>query len=166
MPFIGIRSGALATVLAVSIQVRTIARTEARQVTPGLIALLSELSERASSLEPAVVEARVRDDRVRVLAATEDERLVGTATLTAFVTLTDGLVGHVEDVVVSAAARGKGVGRLLMDALHDEARGLQLRYVELTTRPSREAANALYQSLGYEPRATNVYRLRLDVMSD
>ena len=48
-----------------------------------------------------------------------------------------------------------------MEAVHAEAQRLGLRHVDLTSRPAREAANALYQSLGYERRETNVYRLRL-----
>ena len=32
------------------------------------------------------------------------------------------------------------------------------RSVDLTSRPSREAANRLYRRLGFEPRETNVYR--------
>ena len=143
------------------VQVRTVAAGEALGLAPTLIALLGELSERASTLDPDVVAARLRDERCRVIVASVEGRLVGTATLTMFTTLTDGLVGHVEDVVVSAAARGEGVGRFLMDALHDHARELNLTYVELTTHPCREAANALYQSLGYARRTTNVYRLHL-----
>jgi len=145
----------------VAVQVHVVASDEADDLAPVLVALLSELSDRASVLDPSVVATRLRDDRARVVVAILDGQLAGTATLTTFVTLTDGLVGHVEDVVVSASARGAGVGRLLMEALHEEARRLKLEYVELTTRPAREAANALYQSLGYERRSTNVYRLRL-----
>lgn len=153
--------GSAATVFAVPVHVRTVAPAEATEVAPALIALLGELSDRASSLDREVVAARLRDDRCWVVVASLEGQLLGTATLTTFITLTDGLVGHVEDVVVSAAARGQGVGRLLMDSLHEHAQRLELSYVELTTRPAREAANALYQSLGYERRATNVYRLRL-----
>jgi ribosomal protein S18 acetylase RimI-like enzyme len=34
--------------------------------------------------------------------------------------------------------------------------------VDLTSRPSREAANRLYQRVGFERRDTNVYRYRLE----
>lgn len=72
-----------------------------------------------------------------------------------------GLVGHVEDVAVDAHLRGQGVGFALMTALHETAMSLGLRSVDLTSRPSREEANRLYVKLGYELRATNVYRFRL-----
>jgi len=127
-----------------------------------LIAVLAELSQAAEALDPDVVAARLADERVRVLVGHLDGRVLGTASLCVLVTVTEGLIGHVEDVVVTAAARGSGLGRRLVEALHVEARALGIRKLELTSRPSREAANRLYQSLGYERRETNVYRLRLD----
>ena len=36
------------------------------------------------------------------------------------------------------------------------------RTVDLTSRPDREAANRLYQRLGFERRTTNVYRRTLE----
>ena len=43
----------------------------------------------------------------------------------------------------------------------DIARDLGAKTVDLTSRPSREAANRLYQRIGFEPRETNVYRYSL-----
>jgi hypothetical protein len=43
----------------------------------------------------------------------------------------------------------------------DRARELGCKTVELTSRPSREDANRLYQHLGFVPRETNVYRYDL-----
>jgi ribosomal protein S18 acetylase RimI-like enzyme len=40
-----------------------------------------------------------------------------------------------------------------------KARALGCATVDLTSRPSREAANHLYQRAGFELRETNVYRL-------
>ena len=104
----------------------------------------------------------MRDERVHVLVAERDGVVIGTATLSLLMTLWKGVVGHVDDVVVDAAARGEGVGRRLMEQLHQEAARRDVTHLDLTSRPAREAANALYQSLGYEKRDTNVYRLRLD----
>lgn len=128
----------------------------------GVLVLLRELSASAAALDEDTIAERLRDDRVRVVLSFLDDQLVGMATLTMLVTLPDGLVGRVEDVVVCEPARGQGAGRNLMLALQDEARQLGVGYLELTSRPTREAANALYQSLGYEHRETNVYRLRLN----
>ena len=65
-------------------------------------------------------------------------------------------------MVVDEAARGSGVGAALNQAALDHARALGAKTVDLTSRPSREAANRLYQRLGFEPRETNVYRYELD----
>jgi ribosomal protein S18 acetylase RimI-like enzyme len=67
----------------------------------------------------------------------------------------------IEDVVVDEASGGQGIGRALTEAMLDLARELACVSVDLTSRPSREAANRLYQRVGFEPRDTNVYRYDL-----
>lgn len=145
----------------VDVEIRVLAADDVAQVAAPLIELLAELSPSSAQLKPADLAERISDARIRVIVASSGRRLVGAATLTLLVTLTEGLVGRVEDVVVSATARGAGMGRQLMTALHDEARRLGVAHLDLTSRPTREAANALYVSLGYELRETNVYRLPL-----
>ena len=144
-----------------NVTISWLGQDDAAGIADQLIALLAELSPASRRRDADVITDRLHDDGVREVVATVDGHLVGTATLALLVTLTAGPVGRVEDVVVSEAARGSGVGRLLMDALHDEARRLGLSYLELTSRPGREAANGLYVSMGYERRETNVYRLGL-----
>jgi ribosomal protein S18 acetylase RimI-like enzyme len=68
----------------------------------------------------------------------------------------------VEDVIVDQAVNGQGIGRRLTEAMLARAEELGCRTVDLTSRPSREAANALYRKVGFEPRETNVYRYDLD----
>ena len=126
-----------------------------------LRALLTQFSPSLGSVPDDVLASRLSDDQLVLVVAHHGDVLVGTATLSLLTTVSLGLIGHVDDVVVDEAHRGLGIGRLLMEAVHAEARRLGLRHVDLTSRPSREAANALYQSLGYERRDTNVYRLRL-----
>lgn len=65
---------------------------------------------------------------------------------------------RVDEVIVAEVARGKGVGTLLMHAAEDWAWQHGANEIGFTSRPSREAANKLYQKLGYELRETNVYR--------
>ena len=145
------------------VAIRTVAADEAADIAGPLLELLAELSPATiERLNAETIATRLRDDRIRVLVGTSERRIVATATLTLLTTLTDGLVGRVEDVVVSQSARGSGIGRQIMAALHAEARRCGVVHLDLTSRPEREAANALYQSLGYERRDTNVYRLTLD----
>jgi ribosomal protein S18 acetylase RimI-like enzyme len=54
------------------------------------------------------------------------------------------------------------VGAALTRAALERAREMGCRNVDLTSRPSREAANRLYQRLGFVARETNVYRMDLD----
>jgi ribosomal protein S18 acetylase RimI-like enzyme len=99
------------------------------------------------------------DDTVLFLARL-DGRVVGSLTL-AFYRIPTGLKSWIEDVVVDEAARGHGIGEALNRAALDEARRRGAKDVSLTSRPSREAANRLYQRIGFDRRETNVYRYRL-----
>ena len=64
----------------------------------------------------------------------------------------------VEDVVVDGSTRSQGAGQKLVEAAVDFAQELGARTIDLTSRPSREAANRLYKRCGFELRETNVYR--------
>ena len=68
-------------------------------------------------------------------------------------------LGGIEAVVVSSACRGKGYGKLLMRHLLKEAKDLGCHKLHLTSRPTRVAANRLYQSLGFVKHETNCYNL-------
>lgn len=109
-----------------------------------------------------MVRATVEAPGTRFFAAMEDgDRIVGCASLCVFMSPT-GLKGSVEDVVVGEAYRGRHLGRRLLEAVIGYAR-VELRNIDLhlTSRPQRVAANQLYQSLGFERRETNCYRLVL-----
>ena len=61
----------------------------------------------------------------------------------------------VEDVIVDGSVNGQGIGRRLTEAMIDRARQLGCATVDLTSRPSREAANHLYKKVGFVERETN-----------
>lgn len=73
----------------------------------------------------------------------------------------EGSVGRIEDVVVLEAYRGQGIGKKIMEKLIERARERELPSINLSSRPSREAANALYQKLGFKIHETNSYYLNL-----
>lgn len=89
--------------------------------------------------------------------ARDSRRIVGMATL-ATAPLVTGWHGSVEDVVVDQSARGQGIARLLLEAIIDEAQRRGLTTLDLTSRPSRESALRLYESVGFVRRDTNVLR--------
>jgi ribosomal protein S18 acetylase RimI-like enzyme len=84
-------------------------------------------------------------------------RIVGMLTLIVF-RIPTGVRAWIEDVVVDETARGRGVGEALSQEAVRRALDLGARTVELTSRPSREAANRLYQRLGFVRRDSNLYR--------
>src|SRR5690606_24273696 len=86
--------------------------------------------------------------------------ILGSLTL-ALVRIPTGLRAWIVGVVVGGAARGRGVGEALNRAALERAREAGARTVDLTSRPSREAANRLYQRIGFVERDTNVYRYAL-----
>ena len=96
-----------------------------------------------------------------VFVARVDDVVVGTLTLVVF-RIPTGMRAIIEDVVVDDAGRGKGVGSALTRAAISHAESQGCRTIDLTSRPSREAANRLYQQLGFQRRETNVYRLALE----
>jgi ribosomal protein S18 acetylase RimI-like enzyme len=123
----------------------------------GLNELLPQLSTNAAPLTTDDVEALVASPVTVLFVARDEGRIVGSLTLVVFAIPT-GLRAWIEDVVVDAAARGAGVGEALTNAAIEESRRRHVRSLDLTTRPSREAANRLYARLGFERRDTNVYR--------
>jgi ribosomal protein S18 acetylase RimI-like enzyme len=109
----------------------------------------SELQEIVDS--PAVI----------LLMARSDEGLiVGSLSLVVFRNPT-GVRAWIEDVIVDQAARGQGIGEALTRAAIDRARESGARTVDLSSRPAREAANRLYQRIGFELRNSNLYRYNL-----
>jgi ribosomal protein S18 acetylase RimI-like enzyme len=102
----------------------------------------------------------VQSPATLLLIARVDGRIAGSLTLAMF-RIPTGLRAWIEDVVVDGDARGNGVGEALNLRAIEEARKRGAVTVDLTSRPSREAANRLYQRLGFVARDTNVYRFTL-----
>jgi ribosomal protein S18 acetylase RimI-like enzyme len=101
-----------------------------------------------------------RPSTVLLLARNDAGEIVGTLTLVLF-RIPTGVRAWIEDVVVDQSARGAGAGAALTEEAIRHARAAKARTVDLTSNPSREAANRLYQRLGFAPRQTNVYRYDL-----
>jgi ribosomal protein S18 acetylase RimI-like enzyme len=137
----------------------------ATTLTPAIVDAVTRLVPQLSSSSPPPSTAELGDIVASpatdlFIALDDDGGVVGMATLATFRTPT-GLRAWIEDVVVDDAGRGRGVGTALTDAMRGRARELGCRTVDLTSRPSREAANRLYQRAGFVARETNVYRYDL-----
>ena len=126
-----------------------------------LLALMKELNAELT-VTPEMERRAVAAPGTRIFVAENDaKRIVGCATLCVYESPT-GRKASVEDVVVSSAFRGQGIGRTLLQRIIDFA-GSKLSPIDLhlTSNPSRAEANALYQALGFGKRDTNVYKMSL-----
>ena len=127
----------------------------------------SRLGELALQLSPdakfdaAALERSIRRGETAVFVLRSRSRIVASATAVCFATPT-GTHCRIEDVVVDEGRRGSGLGRRIMQGALSALRSMNVERVELTSRPSRVAATTLYRSLGFTPRKTGVYELRLD----
>jgi ribosomal protein S18 acetylase RimI-like enzyme len=119
--------------------------------------LLPQLSTRAEPLGHEAVSRIVHCDANIVLVARLNEEIVGTLTLV-LLPLPSGLRARVEDVVVDVRARGQGVAQKLTQHAIQLACEAGVRTLDLTSRPEREAANRLYEKLGFVARNSIVYR--------
>ena len=128
------------------------------EVVEAFTRLLPQLS--SSAVIPTRSELQDIADNDSFFIARDPEsggRIVGSLTLVTF-RIPTGVRSWIEDVVVDTAMRGKGIGEALTRAALQRAAELGAKTVDLTSRPSREAANRLYQRVGFELRQTNLYR--------
>ena len=122
--------------------------------------LTPQLSSSNSGPTKDQLDAIVSSCASTLLIARFENRIVGSLTLVTF-PIPTGIRAWIEDVVVDSDARGEGIGEALSVFALAEAKRQGAITVDLTSRPSREAANRLYQRLGFKARETNVYRFTL-----
>jgi ribosomal protein S18 acetylase RimI-like enzyme len=137
----------------------------ASEATPEVVEAVTRLLPQMSRTAPPPTKeevAAIIESPATTLFVARDERgaIVGTLTLVLF-RIPSGQRAWIEDVIVDEAARGQGCGEALTRAALDAASAAGVRTVDLTSRPSREAANRLYQRLGFARRESNVYRYDL-----
>jgi ribosomal protein S18 acetylase RimI-like enzyme len=129
-------------------------------VADSIAALVGQLSSSAKAPTREELEAIVKAPGTVLLAARQSGNLVGMLTLVTFAIPT-GIRAIIEDIVVDERHRGQGVAQALTREALVQADAAGARTVDLTSRPSREAANRLYQKLGFQKRDSNVYRYTL-----
>ena len=135
---------------------------EATAVTPELVAAFRLLTPQLSRSAPApggheLAEMVRSPATILLMARDADKGLIGSLTLVLF-RIPTGVRAWIEDVVVDKDSRGRGVAEILCREALNRASSAGARTVDLTSRPSREAANRLYRRLGFVERETNVYR--------
>ena len=131
------------------------------EVNDAVVAAFAELVPplSRSSSPPTAEELNkiVAHEASTLLLASEGKTILGSMTLVLF-PIPTGIRAWIEDVVVDESARGRGVCEALNRRALKIALNAGAQTVDLTSRPSRDAANRLYQRLGFVARETNVYR--------
>ena len=142
--------------------------SEVTEVTDEIVAAFARLIPQLSSSNKAPTRAQletlVAHDAITLFIARDPEqdgKILGTLTLVTF-PIPTAIRSWIEDVVVDTEARGKGIGEALTRAGLVKAKVLGAKTVDLTSRPAREAANRLYQRVGFKARETNVYRYTIE----
>ena len=126
----------------------------------GINNLLGQLTSSPKEMNEALLRTIVESDRTHLFLAYIGNQMVGMATLAAYVIPT-GTKAWVEDVVVDNNFRGKHIGKKLVNHVVEYTKKYSPCSLMLTSRPMRVAANKLYQSVGFEKRETNVYKIQV-----
>jgi ribosomal protein S18 acetylase RimI-like enzyme len=140
--------------MSATIEIATESTDELVQAMAVLIPQLSKSNPPPSATDLAAI---IQSEASVLFIARVDGKIAGALTLATF-RIPTGVRAWIEDVVVDSEARGHGVGEALNMAAIAEARSRGAITVELTSRPSREAANRLYRRIGFVQRETNIYR--------
>lgn len=121
--------------------------------------LLSQLSDSVHTITEEELNTLLSSSQSHLYVLESDGQFIGMTTLCLYQCPT-GWKAWIEDVVVDQNHRGKGYGKLMVRKAMEECKNRGNVILMLTSRPSRIVANQLYQSLGFEKRETNVYKMK------
>lgn len=125
-----------------------------------VVRLLGQLTSRTISFSEADYRVLVASSNNPFFLLLDDGRVIGMLTVGVYLSPTGGKA-WIEDVVVDKMFRGRGLGRKLVAHAIEYCKSQGINTLMLTSNPKRVAANALYQSLGFERKETNVYKMDL-----
>jgi ribosomal protein S18 acetylase RimI-like enzyme len=113
-----------------------------------------------------IADVRARAEQTTIMVAVEDDRVLGSLTLELDGRVRDGDQehrpldpgeAHIRMLGVDPATRARGVARALMSASEARAREAGKTFMTLHTTQRMEAAQAMYERLGYERLDDRVY---------
>ena len=135
------------------------ATTELRDA---LAKLLPQLNPNLAVPDLERLERLVEDPDVVLLIARDGDEVVGTTTVIVYTT-PFWIKARLDEVVVDAAARGKGVGEALVREAIEVGRRKGAQVVELQSGrgPNRVDAHRLYERIGFRTRDSDLFRLVL-----
>jgi GNAT superfamily N-acetyltransferase len=117
---------------------------------PAAVALIRELDADILGRDPGgpihgLHPGEARDPRLRFFVLTVDGQPVGCGALRRL----EPKTAELKRMFVRPAFRGKGLARVLLDQLENEARAAGIRILRLETGPRQVEALALYRTSGY-----------------
>ncbi len=136
-------------------ELHTVTESQVKEI----IQLMYELDS-SITLTAEMVRRTVEATGTHFFVVMDGEHIIGCASLCVFESPT-GRKASIEDVVVASMYRGQHIGKQLMERVIDYAMTLATINLQLTSRPERAEANRLYQSLGFQRRETNAYRMEI-----
>jgi len=119
--------------------------------------LIRQLSQGAILSSTEEFNEIIGSDKLTMICAIDGSRIVGMLSLVYF-RIPTGLRARIEDVVVDESHRRRGIAKTMSELAIQKYRDSDARSLDLTSSPSRVAANELYLKLGFNKRETNVYR--------
>lgn len=128
-----------------------------------VVRLLSQIAVDAQELTDDHFKYLLSDPHTHLYIAKKQDNgeIVAMATLIVY-RIPYKMKAQIEDVVVDEEMRGKGVGKYIMNYTIEKAKEFGVKSLNLTSSPRKEIANKMYQSLGFQARDSNVYRLNLE----
>lgn len=140
---------------------------EIKEYSPQLLERVRQLTEQLDNHFQELKEDDLRGmitaegTHLFVARLADSQEVIGMTTLIVY-RIPYKMKGWIEDVVVDKDYRKHGIGTKLLEISIEKAREKGVKSLNLTSNPARRAANAFYQSMGFEKRDTNVYRLMLE----
>lgn len=122
--------------------------------------LMPQLSPRLGAPSREELRRVAGSETGALLAAVAGERIVGVLML-AWYDAPSGRKAWIEDVVVDAATRGRGIGEALVREALALARREGVARVMLTSNATRRASHRLYERMGFVRYETDCFRLDL-----
>lgn len=122
--------------------------------------LTNQLTTRSIAFSPEDYLKLLDSPCTKLFFLINEEKVAGMLTVGMYVSPT-GSKAWIEDVVIDEALRGYGLGRVLVEHAIDFCKREGIDTVYLTSNPKRIAANGLYQSVGFERKETNMYKMNL-----
>ena len=132
------------------------------EVVEALHRLLPQLNPTLTLPDAARVRRLVADPAVTLVLARDGGRIVGTATVIVYTT-PYWIKARLDEVVVDAGARGKGVGEAIVRRCLELGRRIGAQVAELQSGRGevRAAANGLYKRIGFQVRDSDIFRITL-----